>query len=365
MSESSDATKSSDALRHGVRWFDAHSSRRRLAELFVKGDMLTAVNEDGERRDVSIKDAVISPRLGNVPRTITFADGVCVTADDNDWIDAAFSRGDKTILSAHFWESRHTIAAGSVIAAVVMLWWGVVYVIPVVSDIIARRIPLSHLTAISESVYDSFVEHEILEPGELSLEQKTRAESIFANVAADYDDYPYRLRVHGFFSINAFALPDGLIVASDSLVELLSDDELAAVFAHEIGHVERRHGMRAVVESSSIALFLALWGGDVSALISGGAAVLLNLHYSRDSEREADCFAYNYLQKHGMSGSLVGEALIKITDANIPPGELEEIFGKTTEDEDTTSSDWHAIVEALSTHPDTGSRQNLSVACDG
>ena len=362
MSESSDTKEtSSSALRDGVRWFDAHSSRRRLAELFVKGDMLSAVNEDGERRDALIKDAVISPRLGSVPRTITFADGVCVTADDNDWIDAVLSRGGKTILSAHFWESRHTTAAGAVIAAVVMLLWGVVYAVPVASDILARRVSLSHLTAISESVYDSFVEHEILEPGELSPEHKTRAESIFAAVAADYDGYPYRLRMHGFFSVNAFALPDGLIVASDSLVELLSDDELAAVFAHEIGPVEHRHGMRAVLESGGIALFLALWGGDISVLVSG-AAVLLNLHYSRDSEREADCFAYDYLQKHGMSGSLLGDALVKMIDADIPPDELEEIFGQ---DEDTTSRDWHVIAEALSTHPDTGSRQNLSAACDG
>ena len=361
MSESSDPKETgSSALRDGVRWFDAHSSRRRLAELFVKGDMLTAVNEDGERRDALIKDAVISPRLGSVPRTITFADGVCVTADDNDWIDAVLSRGGKTMLSAHFWESRHTTAAGAVIAAVVMLLWGVVYAVPVASDILARRVSLSHLTAISESVYDSFVEHGILEPGELSPEQKTRAESIFATVAADYDGYPYRLRMHGFFSVNAFALPDGLIVASDSLVELLSDDELAAVFAHEIGHVEHRHGMRAVIESGGIALFLALWGGDISVLVSG-AAVLLNLHYSRDSEREADCFAYDHLQKHGMPGSLVGDALVKMIDADTSHGELEEVM----ENEDATSRDWHAIAEALSTHPDTGSRQNLSVACDG
>ena len=363
MSESSDIKEqdSSSALRHGVRWFDAQTSRRQNAELFVEDDMLYAVNEVGERRDVLIKDAVVSQRLGDVPRTITFADGVCVMVDDNDWMDAVLKRSGKKTSFAHFWESHRIFAAGSIIGAIGILSWSFIYGIPAVSDIVAHRMPLSHLSAVSENVYDSLIRFNILHPDELSPEEKTRAETVFTRIASDYEDYPYRLRIHGFFSVNAFALPDGLIVASDSLVELLNDDELAAVFAHEIGHVEHRHGMRAVVESSGVAIFLTLLGGDISILLSGGAAGLLNLHYSRDNEREADCFAYVDLKKRGMSDSLLGDALIKITAAELPP---QGAHDETADSEDIHEDQWRAVAEALSTHPETEARQNLSEICN-
>ncbi len=44
---------------------------------------------------------------------------------------------------------------------------------------------------------------------------------------------------------NAFALPSGIVVMTDELVELAkTDDELVAVLAHEIGHVRGRHALR-------------------------------------------------------------------------------------------------------------------------
>ncbi len=46
-------------------------------------------------------------------------------------------------------------------------------------------------------------------------------------------------------------------------------DELAAVYAHEWGHVKRRHVMRSILRQASLQLLLSLVAGDPSALSNG------------------------------------------------------------------------------------------------
>lgn len=62
---------------------------------------------------------------------------------------------------------------------------------------------------------------------------------------ANYDDYPISFYLADMVEPNAFALPGGHIFVTRGMLELgLSDDALAALLGHEIGHVVRKHGMR-------------------------------------------------------------------------------------------------------------------------
>lgn len=101
---------------------------------------------------------------------------------------------------------------------------------------------------------------------------------------------------------NAFALPGGHIVATDALVRLLDDrpDALMAVLGHEWGHVQRRHGMRSVVQASLLAGLSAVVVGDVSTALAGAPALLGQLAYSRDFEREADDDAVALMRANGL-----------------------------------------------------------------
>ena len=57
--------------------------------------------------------------------------------------------------------------------------------------------------------------------------------------------YRYRFQVVDADDINAFAVPTGYIFVTRGLLESLeTDDELAAILAHEIAHVESRHSYR-------------------------------------------------------------------------------------------------------------------------
>src|SRR5436309_2532570 len=98
---------------------------------------------------------------------------------------------------------------------------------------------------------------------------------------------------------NAFAPPGGEVSVSRRLLVLAnSEDELAGVLGHEIGHVAARHAARRVTRAAPLALITAL-GAGVIGLVSpavggllGGVGELANsallAPYSRDQEREAD-----------------------------------------------------------------------------
>ena len=83
-----------------------------------------------------------------------------------------------------------------------------------------------------------------------------------AIVAASNDPMPY----HGYSfimldseEVNAFAVPGGFVFVTTGMLKFLKDeDELAAILGHEMGHIELRHGMRAVGTEKVLKLFSML-----------------------------------------------------------------------------------------------------------
>lgn len=103
--------------------------------------------------------------------------------------------------------------------------------------------------------------------------------------------------------VNAFAGPGGYIgVFSGLILASESEDELAAVMAHEIAHVTQRHLMRSFEDQGRISLpatalmvAAAILGAQVSsdagmAAIAGiqAAALQRQINFTRDNEKEAD-----------------------------------------------------------------------------
>lgn len=119
-------------------------------------------------------------------------------------------------------------------------------------------------------------------------------------------DLPYPLTVHvlDHEMINAFALPGGYVVFFDGLLDVAQGpDEIAGVFAHEIGHVVARDPSRMALRSAGSIGVLGLLFGD----FAGGAAVLflaerlIQASYSQEAEMNADIFASETLEKAGIS----------------------------------------------------------------
>lgn len=115
--------------------------------------------------------------------------------------------------------------------------------------------------------------------------------------------------------LNAFALPGGNIAVHTGLMlAAQTESELAAVMAHEIGHVAQRHIARGIGQQkqdsliplgSALLAILAARSGSSSntdaalALLQGGQGLVLQrqLNFSRDLEREADRVGFQILKE--------------------------------------------------------------------
>jgi predicted Zn-dependent protease len=129
--------------------------------------------------------------------------------------------------------------------------------------------------------------------------------------AAPDDEFPYRFFVLVSDDTNAFAGPGGYVyVHTGTILRSRNVAELAAVLAHEVGHVERRHiaanvGRRRTVglaqQVGVVAAGVAAGPAAASAVsLLGGAASLAALNsFGRGAEREADAFAVEILPRAG------------------------------------------------------------------
>lgn len=118
--------------------------------------------------------------------------------------------------------------------------------------------------------------------------------------------------------VNAFAAPGGGVVVTTGLLRAMrSPDELAAVLAHEAGHVKRRHALRGLLRQASLQVLLSLVAGDASALSTGlqAAGALGRLSYSREHEREADSDALGSLARASLPPMALAGALESIRAA--------------------------------------------------
>jgi Zn-dependent protease with chaperone function len=78
-----------------------------------------------------------------------------------------------------------------------------------------------------------------------------------------------------------------MLVVTDGLVKLASDDELLAVLAHEAGHDHHRHPLQMAVRGQALAVVIGLLGEGGTPL-RGLGQVMVSTAYSRHFEREAD-----------------------------------------------------------------------------
>ena len=105
---------------------------------------------------------------------------------------------------------------------------------------------------------------------------------------------------------NAFALPGGYVyIFRDMVEDMRSDDELAAVLAHELGHIVLKHSVKklqASIGTAGLGLLGAVAKSDGhSQRKSSMALAQLMMAYNRQAEFEADKLSVKYLQKAGFN----------------------------------------------------------------
>lgn len=106
-------------------------------------------------------------------------------------------------------------------------------------------------------------------------------------------DIEYELTVLNTPTVNAFALPGGYLYVTRGLLALANDtDEIAAVLAHEMGHVSARHSAKRESQASTIAVMGRVAQEALRNPMNAAGAVMATrgmfANYSRQQEFEAD-----------------------------------------------------------------------------
>ena len=204
----------------------------------------------------------------------------------------------------------------------------------VTGNIPAIRLPLEWEKPLGDSAlaqlrgkYQFITDRQVLDPFDLI------AAPLLTAPANSSDRYT--LFVTTSKEINAFALPGGTIVFHRGLLERArAAEEIQGVLAHEMAHVQKRHGVLQMVQNLGMNLAIQkLQGGESGVLDSliRDSGQLLGLKFSRDHERAADDLGWELLER-----------------AQINPQGMVDFFAGLNADAGAGSA---PVIPLLSTHP--------------
>jgi Zn-dependent protease with chaperone function len=169
--------------------------------------------------------------------------------------------------------------------------------------------------------------------------EKTRLVNEVATALALSKTYTIDVTVIKNKEVNAFALPGGKIVVYTGILKSMkSGDELAALLAHEVSHINKRHSLRSLLRSSAVAILISVALNDASGVASvlvENAETLRSLGYSRNLEREADAAGMQLLVDNNIDPIAMRNLMLR----------LQEAYGKAPD-----------MIAFLSTHPATKER---------
>ncbi|GAA4438260.1 M48 family metallopeptidase [Ravibacter arvi] len=161
---------------------------------------------------------------------------------------------------------------------------------------------------------------------------KAIGQKIVKNSDAARSPYQYDFHVLADSrTVNAFALPGGQIFITAALLQRLkTEDEVAGVLGHEIGHVVGRHSAEQMATQelmSGLAGAATIAMSDPgspsnSAYIAQYVANMINLKYGREDELESDDFGVKYLIQAGYKPEALLQVMHVLEEAsggNAPP----------------------------------------------
>ena len=292
-------------------WFDGQRGHAHAEVLRRVGAQHYSLDGDGLARSGTLADLALTPRLARIARTLEFPDGARLLLDADAAIDAWFPDRGRIERLVDRLERHAQAVAVSIVVCIASIAAGAIWGVPWLADRIATAIPISAERALGDQVLAG-LDRFGLEQSGLTPQRRAELAVRFAGLA-DSADQRLEFRAAADIGANAFALPGGTVVVTDELVELIHDDrEFDAVVAHELGHQQHRHALRQTLRGSFVAIVAALFAGDVS---SAGAVVvaiptfLLDSHYSRGFEEDADRHAFELLARHEESPYWFAEAM--------------------------------------------------------
>jgi predicted Zn-dependent protease len=124
-------------------------------------------------------------------------------------------------------------------------------------------------------------------------------------LASDRQDIVYRFRIVKDKELNAFSIPGGFVYVNSGVLDVATDDELAGVLAHEIGHIAARHSVKKLQATLGYQIILNIaLGISKSVDLKNAMEIVFNLGslgYGRKDEFFADKLAVRYTKRAGFN----------------------------------------------------------------
>ena len=285
-----------------MKWIDAQTQGGQKVALGVNSDGILFAQTEGAEITLG-KPTQFQARMADKRRyaEVTLPDIGVLRTLETDVIDAWFAHLDLSGERTKKRLSPTAIGLGilGVIALAIILLFSLG--LPWLARLAAEHIPTDWEKAVAAGTLSS-LEADGFKPSLISVDEQKRYRKLFEAVAAgsNYSN-PMTLEFRGWTDPNAFAIPGGTVVVTDQMLALMTvDDEFSAVMAHEIGHLEKRHGIRSVLQQGGAWMAVSLLVGDTSGLNSIATALpatLVDSAYSRGFEREADDYAFSRLRQ--------------------------------------------------------------------
>lgn len=280
----------------------------------------------------------VPPPLGSVARVIEFSDGARFESFDYSSFDLMFPQQKH---QSFIYNMENSLVYATVACAIglMILLLTHFYLIPWSANTLARRTPKPVLSILQNSTLKTISLTWRMNPSDIDAKTYPEVHAKALKLTERFPDLDLQVQMISSGPMaklpNAFALPAGKILITESLIKLMSADEIYAILLHEAGHVHHRHSLKALIKSTGLYAVLSLAFGvtDFGSL----TLTLINAAYSRDDERQADDFSAKQLVESSMNPMLLADGLTKIQKKQ-------------------HSKDLEKMVGILSTHPMTDER---------
>lgn len=327
-------------------YYYPNSSQHIKSYAHLSHEQITLVDsENTTLLSSTIDDCQFESPLPGMASELTFANGGRFIPQD---IEFRWPLSLKKHGLAERLEKNKILIVASVLLIPLLLWLILYRLIPSAAVYSVNLAPTSTIESMGEQTL-SVIEKVALAPSQHSTETQTEIQQQWHSMlnSLNLDNTKFRLSFYqsDYFSANAFALPNGRVVVTDELVELLKNepDALRAILLHEIGHVQHHHSIRLAAQAAASTVVFAVVFGDLEGILEvvlGSGSSFLQQAFSRDMEQEADLYAIKNLLKLGYSNHDFADA-------------LEALQNNLKEQEATSDGTW---LKYLSTHPSTQER---------
>ncbi len=298
-----------------VRYFDGRSSRAQDVQARLSGGRLY-LNGVGVDQVIETAKVQWPERTRRGPRIALLPDGGSIQSmDAKAWDAWARSGGRGESVVVRLQQSWRGVLA-SLVALVALTAAGYVWGLPVAARVVADRMPDRIENQVGETVLEQV--EDFVKPSKLSEQEQQAIEQAWqqvlrshtaAQAARGVTVRPSRLLIRNSEDIgpNALALPGGTMLLTDDMARLLQHDTkvISGVLAHELGHVQHRHGMRMLVQVGVLGFVTSALWGDYSGVLATVPLWLGQAHYSREAEREADAYSVTALRDAGLSPAVM------------------------------------------------------------